>query len=60
MEKIIILDFTTGDVLISDYDTNKYDDAEDFLVELMEEGILDTSSNNLQWMISKDLNIRVL
>lgn len=60
MEKIIILDFTTGDVLIIDYDTNKYDDAADFLVELRKQGILAASPANCEWMTSKNLKIRVL
>lgn len=29
-EKIVILDFTSGEVFILDYDSNIYDDPEDF------------------------------
>lgn len=33
MEKIIILDFSDGEVYIKDYDTNIWEDAEEFLNE---------------------------
>jgi len=51
--KIIILDFATAEVHIYDYDTNVWEDAEEFLEELK------FSSNECQWMIVEKLKLEI-
>lgn len=53
MKKIIILDFSTAEVFVYDFDESKFEDGEAFLasVELKEA--------NCQWMIVGDLKITI-
>lgn len=53
MSKIIILNFETGEVLITDYDNNKWNDAEQFINSIM------MNDTNCQWMIVDELNIKI-
>lgn len=53
MSKIIILNFETGEVLITDYDNNKWDDVEQFINSIM------MNDTNCQWMIVDELNIKI-
>jgi len=57
--KIIILDFSTGEVFIFPYDENIYDNAEGFFdsAYCTEKGIRET---NCQYMVSDNLNIQIL
>lgn len=53
--KIIVLCFSTAEVLVYPYDNNVWEDAEDFLTS--EEINLDI--NNCEWMIVDELNIQI-
>lgn len=53
--KIIILDFTRGEVVVYDYDLNIWGDA----IEFLESEEIGLNSNNCQWMIVDKLNIRI-
>ena len=53
MQKIIILNFDTGEVYIYDYDQSKHPEAEDFIESK------DLGSNNCQWMIVNKLVINI-
>ena len=53
--KIIILDFETSSVLVYSYDNNVWEDSEEF-IESEEIGL---NSNNCQWMIVNELNIKI-
>jgi hypothetical protein len=55
IQKIIILCFETSEVLIYNYDSNIWEDVEDFLTS--EE--IDISPNNCQWMVVNELNIQI-
>lgn len=58
MQKIIILDFSTSEVHVFDYDSNIYEDYEDFYVQLEEKGYNFTDSN-CQCMIVDNLKIEI-
>lgn len=61
IEYIIILDFSTGQVYIKEYDSNIVDSYEEFYEILNEEYDLNLSDSNCQCMISKNkLNITLL
>jgi len=62
ISKIIILDFEEGNIYISDYDNNIYDEFEDFLVDFNKYNNLNLSSSNCEWMMTTDnsLNIKIL
>lgn len=53
--KIIVLCFSTAEVLVYPYDNNVWEDAEDFLTS--EE--IDLDINNCEWMIVDELNIQI-
>lgn len=59
MKKIIILDFETGEVHISDFDSNIYNELEiyDFFEKLNGMKDTDLSENNCQWMIVDKLQL---
>lgn len=59
-EKIIILDFSTGKVYITDYDSNIVDSYEEYYEILNEEYDLNLSDSNCQCMISKNLTIQII
>lgn len=59
MEKIIILDYTNGKVTVHDYDPNIWDDAEDCVEALINEGIIDTFIGSCEFMVVKELNIQI-
>jgi hypothetical protein len=59
MKKIIILDFSTGEVHIFPYDENIWEDGEDFIVDENENGSIALSLSNCQWMIVDNLNIAI-
>ncbi|MCB5972678.1 hypothetical protein LIT13_06615 [Flavobacterium psychrophilum] len=53
MKKIIILDFSTSEVHVFDFDEKKYKDGgEEFLIEHNEE--FGFKESQCQWMISKE------
>ena len=54
-QKIIILDFETGDVHVFSYDQNIWDNPEDFITELD----IYVSLSNCQWMVVDILNIQI-
>lgn len=56
--KIVILDFSTGEVFIFPYDENIYDNAEDFFdgPYCEERGIRET---NCQYMVSDSLTLQI-
>jgi len=53
--KIIILDFSTGEVHVYPYDINVWEDAIEF-IECEEIGL---NSNNCQWMTTDNLSIQI-
>jgi len=53
MKKIIILDFSDGQVLITNFDTEVWRDPEGYVV------YLGCDVNNSQWMVVDDLNIKI-
>lgn len=56
-EKIVILDFQSGDLYILDYDSNIYDEPEDFFAT---EEMEDISINVCEYMIvsAEEFNIK--
>lgn len=58
MKKIIILDFASAEVHVFDYDKNIFEDGEDFIAQINEEGY-SFSDINCQWMISETMNIQI-
>ena len=58
MQKIIILDFRLGDVHVFDYDTNIYEDYEDFYTAMNEEGYVFTD-DDCHCLITDNLNIQI-
>ena len=61
MKKIIILDFSTTDVHIFDFDENCYsnDDIVQFFEDENEVHDLNLSESNCQWMITGQLNLQI-
>lgn len=53
-EFIIILNFATGKVIITEYDSYIYEDVDEFFEILNETHDLDLSESNCQWMITKE------
>lgn len=53
--KIVILDFSTQEIHIYDYDLNKWEDCIDF-IESKEIGL---NSNNCQWMVVDKLKLEI-
>jgi beta-lactam-binding protein with PASTA domain len=53
MKKIIILDFSDAEVYIKNYDSKKYEDAEDFLAQY------GFDESNCQWMIVNEVKINI-
>lgn len=62
MQKIIVLDFTTSKVFVGDYDRNIYEDGEEWIIEMADNGVLEpnVSPRNCQWMIVNSLSIEIL
>lgn len=52
-KKIIILDYSSGEVYIKNYDDGEYLDAEDFLIN---EGF---DPEDCNWMIMNSLNVHI-
>ena len=59
-EYLVVLDFEIGDVQIIPYDSNAYDDVEDFAVKLEDEMGIALNLSNSQWMVTKNLNIKII
>lgn len=57
LEKIIILDFTNGEVHVFPFDSNTHD--ADGLVEELHEGGEISSPSNCQWMTVEELSIKI-
>ena len=57
--KIIILDFSTAETFVFDYDENIYDDASDFFES---EGIkeLQIRESDCHYMVAESLNLRII
>ena len=55
IKKIIILDYSTGEVLIKDYDENIWDCAEDMTDE--DENLI--LHSDYHWMIVDKLNLKI-
>ena len=58
MKKIILLDFGTGEVHVFSYDSAAYEDAEQFIQEMVEKEII-TGTSGCEWMIVDKLNIQI-
>ena len=56
MKKIIILDFGSGEVLVYPYDENVWDDC----IEFLESEEIKLDSNNCQWMVVDELQIKIM
>lgn len=59
IQKIIILDFSNGNVHVFDFDPNIYIDGEHFISENEKEGEIDFRLADCQWMITNSLNIQI-
>lgn len=59
-EYLVVLDFEIGDVQIIPYDSNACDDVEDFAVKLEDEMGIALNLSNSQWMVTKNLNIKII
>jgi len=58
---IVILDFETAEIYVSEYNGNTMNDEEEFFEAFNEEYGLELSTGNCQWMITRDqLNIKFL
>jgi hypothetical protein len=55
MEKLIVLDFRSGEVTVYDYDFLKYEDVEDFQDKYGRYVI----HNDCQYMVVKELKINI-
>jgi len=57
--KIIILDFSTAETYVFDYDENIYDDTSDFFES---EGVkeLQIRETDCQYMVVEELNLRII
>ena len=55
MMKIIILDFRTAEVFVYNYDTNIWEDGENFI----ESEEVNLNSNDCQWMIVDELKMQI-
>ena len=62
MEKIIVLDFSSPDVYIFDFDSTIYsnDNIEDFFDMINDKHDLNLREQDCQWMINKELTINAL
>lgn len=58
MKKIIILDYSTGEVHVADYDPAVYDDGDEFVARLQETGIISPGDNSYH-MIVDELKITI-
>lgn len=56
MKKLIVLDFSSGEVNVFNYDENIYDDFENFAEENPE---YELNPNDCQWMITNELTIKI-
>ncbi len=50
-EKIIILDFSTGEVHIFDYDSTKWESGEEFIIEHHSQDGITFKEGECEWMI---------
>lgn len=53
-EFIIILNFSTGKVIIAEYNSCIVEDVQEFFEVMNEKHDLDLSESNCQWMITKE------
>jgi hypothetical protein len=59
MEKIVILNYTAGDVYITEFESDL--ESEELIQHLMDIGkIPEVKISDCSWMISKELNIHFL
>ena len=59
INKIIILDFESGNVYMFDFDNNIYEDFSDFVKVINKEFDLNLQEKNCEWMIRETINIIV-
>jgi len=59
MKKIIILDYTSGEVYVFNYDSNIFTDFSDFCNVINEEYDLNLYERNCNWMIVDELKINI-
>ena len=59
-EYLVVLDFEIGDVQIIPYDSSTYEDVEEFAKELEESGNQAINLSNSQWMVTSNLNIKII
>ena len=59
-EYLVVLDFEVGDVQVIPYDSNAYEDVEDFAEALSEEMGIELNLNNSQYMITRNLKINII
>lgn len=62
MDKIIVLDFSSSNVYLLDFDSDFYsnDNIEDFFDVINDKHNLYLSERNCQWMINKQLTINAM
>ena len=59
-EYLVVLNFEIGDVQILPYDSNAYENVEEFALELEETMGIELNLNNSQHMVTEDLKITIL
>lgn len=59
VNKIIILDYESGNVYMFDFDNNIYEDFSDFVVDINKKFDLNLIEASCSWMIRKTINVIV-
>jgi hypothetical protein len=59
-EYLVVLDFEIGDVQIIPYDSSAYEDVEEFAEKLEDEMGISLNLSNSQYMVTKNLNIKII
>ena len=59
MQKIIILDFSTGEVHVFNYDSRVFKDGEDFISQAEENHGIKLREKDCQWMISPEEELEI-
>ena len=58
MQKLAILDYSTGEVHIFNYNDERYGEVEDYLSELNDDALVGRICD-LNWMVTDELNLKI-
>ena len=59
MQKIIILDFSTAEVHVFNFDSNVFEDGEDFISQANDHYGIDLREQDCQWLITNDSELNI-